>query len=227
MNVEQLMTKTVLTVAPETPLRQVAGLLVREHISGVPVVDEDGHVLGVVSEADILRRERGPTPGRADFLHWLGSDDHLERLSARTAGEAMSRPAVTIRPEQSVWEAAARLVDRTLKRLPVVDAEGFLVGIVTRADLVRAFAREDPAIAEDIRENVLVTPFGISPDVVEVGVHDGTVTLRGEVETEDVAELLVAHVRRVPGVLDVQDELGWQARQPHLAGAHWRTPPTA
>lgn len=210
MRVEELMTKAVISIGPETTLRQVAGLLARERISGVPVVDADGYVVGVISEADILRRERGPSPGRLDFFHRLGGDVEAERLAARTAGEAMTSPAVTIRPEQSVWEAAARLVDRRLKRLPVVDDEGCLVGIVSRGDLVRAFARDDRSIERDVRDSVLITPFGISPDVVEVSVVEGELTLRGQVENENVADLLVAHVKRVPGVLEVHAELTWR-----------------
>src|SRR3954451_24247248 len=142
MIVSQLMTTNVLTVTPETSLKEVATILSERRISGLPVV-ADGIVVGVVSEADILLRERGAPEVQHGVLARLRlrrADD--ARLHATTAGEAMTSPALTVGPRKRVHEAARLMTDRRINRLPVV-AGGALVGIVTRADLVRAFTRSD------------------------------------------------------------------------------------
>ena len=142
MNVADVMTREVLSVLPETPLTQVAALLVEHGVSGVLVQDEEGELLGVVSEADILLTGGGPN-ARAGLFGWLfdeWSAEDLAKLRATTAVEAMTAPVRTIRPDRPVDEAARRMLDANVKRLAVVDDE-VLVGIVTRADLVRAFAR--------------------------------------------------------------------------------------
>jgi CBS domain-containing protein len=210
MTVEELMSRDVLTVAPETPLKEVAALLSRHLISGLPVCDAGGHVLGVVSEADILRKEGGRGPERPGLLSWLfeGDEDSLAKVTARTAGEAMTSPAITIKPERPVSEAARLMVDRQINRLPVV-LDGELVGIVTRADLVRAFHRPDEEILREISEDVLLRTLWIQPDRVTISVERGEVSLAGEVENRTQAELAVLYVRRVPGVVAVTSELTW------------------
>ena len=146
-----------MTVEPLTPLKEVARLLVERRVSGVPVVDDDGTVVGVVSEGDILVKERdrqSPASLLGHLLEW--DEGNRLRREARDAADAMTGPAVTIRPSRSVSEAASLMLDRSVNRLPVVDQHGKLVGIVTRADLVRAFARSDEEIEREIREDVIV-----------------------------------------------------------------------
>lgn len=211
MRVEHLMTKDVATVSPETPLKEVAAILSDRGISGLPVCDADGHVVGVVSEADILRKEQGLSPGRSTVFDWLfgRSDEDAVKIAARTAGEAMTSPAVTIGAGRPVSEAARMMVEQGVNRLPVVYG-GDLVGIVTRADLVRAFRRSDEEIEREIREDVLVNTLWIVPGQIEIAVEGGVVSLTGTLGTRTEAELAAAYVRRVPGVVDVHDELGWQ-----------------
>ncbi len=211
MRVEDVMTKDVKTVAPDTPLREVARILAESKISGIPVV-EDGKVVGVISEADILVKEGGQQPGRGGLLGLLLDDrrDLETKLQARTAGEAMTSPAITIGPKRSVTEAATRMVEEKVNRLPVVDDEGTLVGIVTRADLVRAFVRSDEEIAREIREDVVFRTLWIPPEQVEVEVERGVVTLRGHLENQSDAELLPKFVQRVPGVIAVESRLTWE-----------------
>lgn len=211
MRVEDVMTKDVKTVAPDTPLREVARILAESKISGIPVV-EDGKVVGVISEADILVKEGGQRPGRGGLLGLLLDDrrDLETKLQARTAGEAMTSPAITIGPKRTVTEAATRMVEEKVNRLPVVDDEGNLVGIVTRADLVRAFVRSDEEIAREIREDVVFRTLWIPPEQVEVEVERGVVTLRGHVENQSDAELLPGFVQRVPGVIAVESRLTWE-----------------
>ena len=177
MNVSQLMTKNVVTVRTDTSLKDVAALLATHGISGLPVV-RDGEVLGVVSEADILYKERGPVrpaDGLLGKLRARRGDVAALKLEARTAGEAMTSPAVTISPRRRVAEAARLMIEKAVNRLPVVD-NGELVGIVTRADLVRAFNRPDEEIEREIREDVVVRTFWMAPHDVTIEVADGIVT---------------------------------------------------
>ena len=145
MKIEELMTRDPVAVGPETPLKDVATILLEHGISGVPVIGERLEVIGVVSEADIVAKEAGPDPRDRRLIAWLLGGRHVDekKLAARTAAEAMTAPPVTIGAGRSVSEAARLMTDRGIKRLPVVDADGVLLGIVTRTDLVRAFARTD------------------------------------------------------------------------------------
>lgn len=214
MKVEEVMTRDVRTVTPSTPLKDVAALLAEHRISGIPVV-EDGRVVGVVSEADILVKERAEKSGRPGLLGLL-LDDTAEvevKLQARTAGDAMTSPAITIGPSRSVTEAAAKMIDEGVNRLPVVDDEGKLVGIVTRADLVRAFLRSDEQIEHEIREDVILRTLWIPPENLSVSVNKGEVTITGHVETKAEAELVETFVARVPGVVSVHSKLTWETEE--------------
>lgn len=209
MKIRELMTTEVVTVTPETTLKEAATLLVQRGISGVPVVDEDGAVVGVFSEADVVVKE-GREGRRDGLLGWLFEQDiSIEsKLEAKTVGDAMSSPPITIGPEAPVHKAASRMVDESVNRLPVVEPDGKLIGIVTRADLVRAFTRSDEDIASEIRNEILRRTLWLDPGSVTVRVADGEVKLAGEVETETDAELLPLFVARVPGVVSVQASLG-------------------
>ena len=211
-HVAQVMTRNVLTVTPDSPLRNVARLMSDHGISGVPVV-EKGSVLGIVSEADIIVKERGPARPRRRVSRWFarkGPPADVERIEARTAGEAMTSPAITIESWRTAADAAALMLDRGVHRLPVLK-DGRLVGIVTRADLVSAFARSDQEIALDIREDVLLRSYWITPGTVDVTVRNGEVTLKGTVESDLLTQLLPESVQRVPGVVRVKSRLTAQA----------------
>jgi CBS domain-containing protein len=210
MKIEELMSGGPITVGPETSLRDVAAILVEHRISGLPVVDERGVVLGVVSEADILLKERGPEPRHGGIVAWLlGNGDVDERkLEARTAGEAMTSPAITVGADRDVSYAARSMTEYGIKRLPVVDDDGALVGIVTRADLVRAFARGDEEIEHEIGETVLRTLW-IEEPALEVQVSNGDVRLSGKLGRRSDAELLERFVARVPGVVSVSSTVAW------------------
>lgn len=209
MRVKDVMTRGVVTVGPDTSLKEAAAILGRKGISGLAVVDPDGTVVGVLSEADILLKESGERTGHTGILGWLfeaGAADLAHKLSARTVGEAMTTPALTIGPERPVHEAAARMIEDGVNRLPVLE-DGKLVGIVSRADLVRAFTRTDEEIAEEIRTEIIKRTLWLAPDAVEVTVEKGNVMLAGRVETAADAELLPVFVERVPGVISVSTEV--------------------
>jgi CBS domain-containing protein len=205
MRVRQVMTMDVLTVTPDLPLRDAARALVDNRVSGVPVV-ADGAVVGVLSEGDIVMKASGGSD-RGGLLTWLFDPTaDGDRAAAQTAGEAMTSPAVTIRPNCQVHEAARTMIERGVNRLPVIE-NGTLVGIVTRADIVRAFTRADVELAEEIRDDILRRTFWAEPGSVTVAVSNGRVTLAGEVETEADTEMLPLFVSRVPGVVSVSADL--------------------
>ncbi len=209
MKIDELMTRDVVSVPPEATLKEVATILVERRISGVPVCAADGHVLGVVSEADILHKEQGFEPPTGLLSRLLDSaDEEQSRVQARTAGEAMTAPAITIEPWAAVPRAARLMLERQVNRLPVVQ-DGRLIGIVTRADLVRAFHRTDEEIERELVDDVLRRTLWLSPESVGVKVDDGEVTLTGTTETRTTAGLVETLARRVPGVVAVRSELTW------------------
>jgi CBS domain-containing protein len=212
MKVHEVMTTDVLTIGPEAPLKDVARILVERGISGMPVCDIERHVLGVVSEADILFKERGrPSEGSALVGWMLGGDvmPDAAKSAARTVDEAMTAPAITISPFRFVDEAARLMTEHGVNRLPVV-RDGELVGIVTRTDLVRAFTRGDGEIRDEIVHELLERTLWLDQGAVEVEVEDGAVLLTGEVRTRSDAALLERLVTRVPGVVQVDAKLHWR-----------------
>lgn len=204
MKVNDLMTTDVITVTPETSLRDAARVLEENEISGVPVVDQGGAVVGVLSEADVVVKASGEVPGTR-LLGWLLESDMglEEKIRAHTVGDAMSAPAITIRRDRPIHEAAKVMAAEGVNRLPVVDG-GRLVGIVTRADVVRAFTRSDAEIAEEIDREILRRTLWLEPGSVTLEVVEGEVTIEGEIESEADVELLPVFVSRVPGVISVR-----------------------
>jgi len=212
VKVKELMTPDPIAVGPELSLKDVAAILSEHGISGLPVVGREREVLGVVSEADILVKERGPDPRHGGLLGWLleGGRADREKLSARTAGEAMTSPAITIGAGKHVSQAARLMIEKGIKRLPVVDRTGALVGIVTRSDLVRVFARPDDEIAREIREDVVTRTLWIEEPGLDIRVERGEVTLSGELERKSDVDLLARFTARVPGVISVRSALRWR-----------------
>ncbi|HEY7560636.1 MAG TPA: CBS domain-containing protein [Gaiellaceae bacterium] len=216
------MSRDVVTVSPQTPLKEAAELLAEHRISGVPVVDEEG-VVGVLSEADIVARSTGSRESRSLIREFLSPRNPEPEVEATRAGEAMTSPAITIPLERTVAEAARVMVERGVNRLPVVDGSQ-LVGIVTRADLVRAFVRPDDELEREIREDVAEGALWIDPSQLEIGVADGAVTLAGEVERRVDADLLERLAAAVPGVVSVRSELKWRLDEPKLPSGDPRVP---
>lgn len=200
--VRDVMTVRVATVGPDASLKQVAETLVDHRISGLPVVDGKGRVLGVVSETDIVAKTAEGVI--ISGLTWLLADvaGGTRRLRATTAREAMTAPAVTIDPSAPLPDAARVMIDRRVNRLPVVES-GRLAGIVTRFDIVRSFARSDGELSEEILSAMGEEPLGLQPGDVQVTVQGGRVRLSGTVPTKNAADLLAAHVRTIPGVVTV------------------------
>lgn len=213
IKVRDVMTHLVVMAYENDPLQKLAGRLVRNRISGVPVVRE-GKVVGVVSEMDIAQAL--VVPAKVD--HGLEAADVMSLLlratpaahrHVRTVADVMSKPAVTIGPDQSLFDAARLMDRRGVKRLPVVDDEGYLVGIISRGDLVRAMTRDD----RDIRDDVLQAIFVLGPenfDDLDVEVGEGVVTLHGVCDRRSTRDIAVDIARRVTGVSEVVDRLEFE-----------------
>jgi len=200
------MTEGVVSVKPDASLREAASVLVAHRVSGLPVVDEAGEVVGVLSETDIVMKASGGTEHNGYLSWFFNSDVSGEKVAAETVGQAMSSPALTITPDRTVHDAARIMIDERVNRLPVVRG-GKLVGILTRSDIVRAFTRTDAELASEIEDDILRRTFWAEPGSVAIVVSDGRVTLTGEVETEADREMLPLFVSRVPGVLAVSTDL--------------------
>ena len=219
MKVVDLMTTRVATVRPETPLKEVARVLAEHRVSGVPVVDAEQRVLGVVSEADFLEREaEGSLPRTSWLARMISSDDHSAmraRLAATTAGAAMSTPAVTVGPGATIKEAAALMSARAINRLPVVE-DGRLLGIVTRADILDAYLQSDGELRRTVQEEILRDTMWLDPDELEVSVLEGIVFLMGRVDRRSTADILERLIRQLDGVLGVRCELTWDLDDRHI-----------
>ena len=205
--VKDVMTTRVIWVKKDATFREMAVALRENRVSAFPVVDDDRKVIGVVSEADLLTKEAlDDEPGvLAGILH------RRDQAKARgvTAGDLMTATAVTVRPEDTVEHAAKLMYDRAVKRLPVTDESGRLVGIISRADVLSVFDRTDAAIGHEITRDVLLGEFMVDLLAFQVTVMDGIVTLVGRPETTETGHQIVRRVRHVPGVVAVRDRLNY------------------
>ncbi|WP_410535214.1 CBS domain-containing protein [Streptomyces sp. KL2] len=210
-HVRDLMTGDVVSVREDTRYREILRALDRNRVSALPVVDAQDRVVGVVSEADLLRAE-GNCEERPRALPRLPRLPRPPRAPDRTgtAGELMTAPAVTIGPDEPVARAARLIEDKGVKRLPVVDGEWRLLGIVSRRDLVRMHVRADADIRGDIVDGVLKHTLWVDPSQVDVDVDDGVVELRGRVDRRTTAAFAVRLAEQVPGVVRVVDRLAWE-----------------
>ena len=203
--VGEAMTRQVLTVHPDAPFKRIVEILVGQGIDALPVVDERGQVLGVVSGSDLTcHEEAGVSFGRllTDARTTL---THARKARARTARELMSSPARTITPDTGVCAALAAMNRAHVGRLVVVEGDR-LVGILTRSDLLRVFTRSDSAIEQDACEAVRQATGPAGQDLA-VLVTDGVVQLRGSVERASTAVAAACAARGVPGVVDVEDDI--------------------
>ncbi|MCH8130097.1 MAG: CBS domain-containing protein [Acidobacteria bacterium] len=195
MNVVDLMTTEVIAVSRDTGLREAARLMFRNRVSGLPITQQDGTLIGIITEADFLRLEVERQEGARDQVV--------------TVGEVMSIGVVTIRPEMEIYEAAKIMAVQEVKRLPVVDDDNRLLGVISRADIVSIFTRPDDVIEDEIREDLLRRVLFIDPDDLGVSVTNGVVALSGEVGTRAEASMLEELTNRLDGVFGVETNLTW------------------
>jgi CBS domain-containing protein len=209
--IKDVMTQQVVRADGEMPFKQVARLLSDNRISGLPVVDAEEKVVGVISETDLLQRQahqvedRGRRHVRRPRLT-RSARTTAAKARAMTAEHLMTRPAITATPEDYVTEAARTMREHRVERLPVVDDKDRLVGIVTRGDLLRVFLRTDEEIRRDVARRVSLG-LDVPRYVVDVGVDAGVVTLKGLLERRDDVELAVRIAGHVDGVVAVTSRL--------------------
>lgn len=216
--VRDVMTTDVVSVDEWAPYRDIVDLLTGCRISGVPVIDYFGHVTGVVSEADLLYRlESGGVRQKATVFDGRRARQCKTKAAGVVAGDLMTAPAVTVMAETPLNEAAQLMDHKGVKRLPVVDDLGRLVGVVTRGDILRVYLRGDAEIRDDVMSEVLGRVLALEPGTVTAGVAGGIVELSGEVDRRTVAELAVRLTRAVPGVIDVVDKMTFSFDDGELA----------
>lgn len=206
-SVGDFMTASVVRVQGGTGVKEIARLLTEHHITAVPVVDRQDHPVGMVSEADLLHKEAEQSdPAGHVPAPELPREDGA-KVAAVNAEGLMTSPAVVARPQWSIVEAARTMEHHRVKRLPVVDDAGQLIGIVSRSDLMRVFLRRDLAIREEILDDVLTRTLGVAPAEVTAYVTDGRVTLTGTVEHKSLIPIAVRLCQSVDGVVDVTNRL--------------------
>ncbi|MFG1991054.1 CBS domain-containing protein [Actinoplanes sp. NPDC048988] len=205
--VDDVMTKAVVSVEPAASYREVVDLLIGHRFSAVPVVDEYQHVTGVISETDLLRKIEYAGDEQPRLFEGRRRRGERAKAYAGAAADLMSSPPVVVLSKTPI-AAAARLMDaENVKRLPVVDDLGRLIGIVSRGDLLKVHLRPDGEISADINESVLDALLHEGADQVSVAVDGGVVRLTGEVDRRSTANLAVRLTRQVPGVVEVIDKL--------------------
>ncbi|HEU4424419.1 MAG TPA: CBS domain-containing protein [Pilimelia sp.] len=209
--VRDVMTADVVSVPADALFREIVEVLTRRGVSAVPVVDRGRRVLGVVSEADLLPKVE--FADGVDEPHLFEGRRHRVARGKATgvvAGELMSAPVITVSADVSVVEAAKLLESTGVRRLPVVDRTGRLVGIVSRRDILRVFLRPDAKIRAEILDEVLGRLLWMEPNQVRVAVASGVVTLTGELECRSLVQLTLRQVERVDGVVGVIDRLSYR-----------------
>ncbi|MGH3419782.1 MAG: CBS domain-containing protein [Streptosporangiaceae bacterium] len=213
--VKDVMTTEVVAVRRETTFKEIAAALRRYRVSALPVVDDAGRVLGVVSEADLLAKEALSDPGP---VAGLVRREDLRKAGGLTAGDLMTSPPVTAAPDDPVGQATRMMHFLRVKRLPVVNSGGQLVGIISRADVLAVFDRPDQDIRHDIADGILRHEYLAGPRQFRVTVEAGVVTMEGTPETAAFGRALIRKARHVPGVVAVRDRLSYPDVSPVAAG---------
>ena len=215
--VKDVMTTTVVAVKQGASYKEMAALLRKYRVSAFPVLDDDQRVIGVVSEADLLAKA-ALNADRGGAITAMMHHKELKKADGVTAGDLMTSNVVTVKPDDTVEQAARLMYHLQVKRLPVVDAGGYLVGIVSRADLLTVFDRPDQEIRAEIVDDIILHEFLVDPALFMVTVADGVVTVTGAPETADLGHRIVDKIRHVQGIVAVHDELAYPPAEASFAG---------
>ncbi|CAM5277348.1 CBS domain-containing protein [Streptomyces canus] len=214
--VSDVMTQTVAAIGRGASFKEIVRMMHDWKVSALPVLEGEGRVVGVVSEADLLPKEefRDSDPDRYTQLRRLSD---LAKAGAVTAGELMTSPALTVHANATLAQAARTMAHEKVKRLPVVDDLGMLQGIVSRADLLKVFLREDDDIAEEVRREVVSYLFPAPASSARVAVRDGVVTVGGRLRDASLVPVAARLIRAVEGVVDVEFDVSAHSRSSESA----------
>ena len=209
--VADVMTTRVHVASPETPFKLLVRLIEENRISAVPIVDHNGIPVGVVSESDLLFKERrGQLASESDLLHPRRHHREKAKAEGLVASDVMTSPPITIRSASRLVEAARLMQERNVRRLVVVDERGKISGVVSRSDLLQVFLRSDEELLEEIVENLIPPLMLTLVQPIVVDVQHNVVTLRGEVDRKSDVEILGRLTRELDGVVDVVNRLSYQ-----------------
>jgi CBS domain-containing protein len=216
--VKDVMSTHVIAVRQIASYKEMAAMLHSQRLSAFPVIDDDNKVIGVVSETDLLPKEalEGSMPRT---MQGLAPQRVRSQVNGVTAADLMSQPAVTIGPDETVTSAARLMYDRRVKRLPVVDDDGTLIGIVTRSDVLTVYGKPDPQIADEISKDLILGTFRCDPARFTVTVKDGIVTIEGTPEATQIGLDIIDAARHMEGVVAVRDRLTYPADPPYRVSA--------
>jgi CBS domain-containing protein len=209
MNAREIMTAPVVTVTPRTALKDAVGVLLHHRVSGLPVVDDAGRLVGIVTEADLLLKEAEEVRPEDPNARWLGGSLWLERLVSghsklvgRTVGEVMTHNVITALEETPVHVLASRMVRFKVNRLPITRSAR-VVGIVTRADVLKVFLRPDEDLTSEARR--LIGNFPLADESAEIVVERGVLALKGRVRSRERRVALLQRLDGIDGLVAVDD----------------------
>ncbi len=209
MKVGDVMSEEIMTITSDAPLKEAAIVMVKSGVSGLPVIDDERKVIGMITEADFVTAEANRSWGRQRrrlLANFLGD---AQPQNAKTVADVMTPDPHTIDSESSVTEAARKMTDLRIKRLPVVLPDGTLSGIISRADVMGVFTRPDDALADEILDGVVIGVLELAPSAVSVTVTDGIAVLAGHVPSRSQSRILVELATRVEGVVAVDSSVTW------------------
>ena len=211
--VRDVMSTHVIAVRQSAPYKEMAAMLHDQRISAFPVIDDDLKVIGVVSESDLLTKEalEGTVPRT---LESLTHQRMRTQINAITAADLMTKPAVTISPDKPVSQAARLMFTSKVKRLPVVDRDGTLIGIVTRSDVLSVYSRPDSEIQRAVSQDLIRGMLLSNPASFTITVTNGIVTIQGTPETAQVGYDIISAIRHMEGVVSVRDRLHYPPAAP-------------
>jgi CBS domain-containing protein len=207
--VSDVMTRTVVVVRDSAPFKDVVRRMQEFRVSAVPVVDDEDRLVGIVSEADLILKEDPEFEEGGHLFEGAHHRHDRQKAAGLVARELMTAPVFSVGPDATLGDAARLMHRKAVKRLPVVNGGGRILGIISRADLLKVFLREDAEIAHEVREDVIRRTLWIDPDTVTVTVRDGVVTLDGQLERRSLIPVLDRLVSEVEGVVGVTQHLSF------------------
>jgi len=209
--VSDVMTSRVHVATPLTPFKLLVRLIEENRISAVPIVDQQGIPIGIVSETDLLLKQRRPElESSRDLLHVQKRRHERAKAAGTVASEVMTSPAITVGSDTSLSRAARLMQERNVRRLVVVDERGRIAGIVSRSDLLQVFLRTDEELREEIAGKLIPAVLPSSNDAIGVEVRWNIATLSGEVDRKSDADMLTRLARELDGVVGVVDQLTYR-----------------